>query len=128
VRVTPICIGDDRVTLLEGEGEPMATVGAKAVERGEGEAICTDGGVGDAPHPPPEGVREMGVGKSCCGEGAVRRRALGLGQSRGRHHFLRLRVVDALSCDPLPQHNEGVTNLFIGAAGRDVALFTQAFG
>jgi len=53
VRVTPICIGDDGVALLEGEGEPMATVGAKAVERGEGEAICTDdGGVGDAPHPP----------------------------------------------------------------------------
>ena len=83
MRVTPICIGDDRVTLPEREGEPMATVGAKAVERGEGEAICTDGGVGNAPHPPPEGVREMGVGKSCCGEGAVRRQALGLGQGSG---------------------------------------------
>ena len=68
VRVTPICIGDDGVALPEGEGEPMATVGAKAVVRGEGEAICTDSGVGDASHPPPEGIRETGVGKSCRGE------------------------------------------------------------
>ena len=52
----PICIGDDRVTLPEGEGEPMATVGAKAVERGKEEAICTDSRVGDAPHPPLEGI------------------------------------------------------------------------
>ena len=69
VRVMLICIGDDRVTLPEGEGEPMATVGAKVVERGKGEAIRTDGRMGDAPHPPPEGVREMGVGESCRGEG-----------------------------------------------------------
>ena len=63
MRVTPICIGDDGVALPEGEGEPMATVGAKAVEGGEGEAICTDGGVAEAPHPP-EGVLVMGVGGS----------------------------------------------------------------
>ena len=41
----------------------MATVGAKAVERGEGEAICTDGGVAEAPQPP-EGVVATGVGRS----------------------------------------------------------------
>jgi len=35
--------------------------------------------------------------------------------------LLRLRSVDALSRDPLPQHNEGVTDLFIGAPNRDVA-------
>jgi len=40
------------VTEPEGEGEAMATVGVKAVEVGEGEAIATDGGpgeVGDSP-------------------------------------------------------------------------------
>ena len=29
----------------EGDGEPMATVGAKGVEEGKGEAIMTVGGV-----------------------------------------------------------------------------------
>ena len=36
------------MTEPEGEGEAMATVGAKAVEVGEGEAIATDGGPGEA--------------------------------------------------------------------------------
>jgi len=36
------------VTEPEGEGEAMATVGAKAVEAGEGEAIATDSGPGEA--------------------------------------------------------------------------------
>jgi len=36
------------VTEPEGEGEAMATVGVKAVEAGEGEAIVTDSGPGKA--------------------------------------------------------------------------------
>jgi len=44
----PTSIGEAGVTEPEGEGEAMATVGAKAVEAGEGEAIATDGGPGEA--------------------------------------------------------------------------------
>ena len=41
----------------------------------------------------------------------------------GRLHFLlRHRSVDPLARDPLPQHNEGVTDLFVGALDRDMAL------
>jgi len=40
------------VTEPEGEGEAMATVGAKTVEAGEGEAIATDGGLGEAGNSP----------------------------------------------------------------------------
>jgi len=39
----PTSIGEVGVTEPEGEGEAMATVGAKAVEVGKGEAIATDG-------------------------------------------------------------------------------------
>ena len=40
------------MTELEGEGEAMAMVGAKAVEAGEGKAIATDGGPGKAGNSP----------------------------------------------------------------------------
>jgi len=36
--------------------------------------------------------------------------------------------VDALPRDPLPQYDEGITDLLIGAPDRDVALFARAFG
>jgi len=63
-------------------------------------------------------------GRRSCGCSTSNRR----GQSWCRHCFLWLRVVDVLSRDPLLQHNEGITDLFIGAPNRDVALFTRAFG
>ena len=48
VTAAPTSIREAGVTEPEGEGEAMATVGAKAVEAGEGEAIATDGGPGEA--------------------------------------------------------------------------------
>ena len=41
-----MCIGEGALVLEEeGDGEPMATVGAKGVEEGEREAITMVGGV-----------------------------------------------------------------------------------
>ena len=48
----------------EGDGEPMATVGAKGVEEGEGEAITTVGSPGDEGGSPWEGVLETRVDQS----------------------------------------------------------------
>jgi len=72
-----MCIGEAPGVLLEeGEGEPMATVGAEGVGRGEGEAITTVGrpgevygGPGDAGGSPWEGVLEIGVDQSLRGGG-----------------------------------------------------------
>jgi len=55
----------------EGDGEPMAMVGVKGIEEGEGEAITTVGGpgevyggLGNAGGSPWEGVLETGVDQS----------------------------------------------------------------
>ena len=58
-----MCIGEALGVLLEeGEGEPMATVGAKGVDEGEGEAIMTVGRPGEVYGGSPwEGVLETRV-------------------------------------------------------------------
>jgi len=55
------------------------------------------------------------------GEGSLK-----LTSSRLRF-LLRLRSVDPLMRNPLPQHNEGVTDLFVGAPNGDVALIARTF-
>ena len=46
----------------------------------------------------------------------------------GQLHFvLQLSGVDLLARDPLPQHHEGDTDLFISALNRDVALIARTF-